>query len=100
MANTNSEFDKELDQLRSDMADLRKDMSALVKTMKDAGISEGQHLYEEAAERAKHARDAARKRATDTYSALEKEVEERPLTSILTAFGTGFVMGIILDRRH
>ena len=100
MANTNSEFDKELDQLRSDMADLRKDMAALVNTMKEAGINEGQQLYEEASERAKHARDEARKRATDTYSAIEKEVEERPLTSVLTAFGTGFVMGLILDRRH
>ncbi len=100
MANTNSDFDKELDQLRSDMADLRKDMAALVKTMKDAGVSEGRHLYEEAAERAKHTRDEARKRAADTYGTLEKEVEERPLTSVLTAFGTGFVMGLILDRKR
>lgn len=98
MANTDVE--KEMDQLRSDVAALRKDLASLVSTLKDVGIEEGQNLYERTAERAKHTRDEARRRASNTYGALEKEVEERPLTSVLTAFGTGFMIGMLLDRRH
>ena len=71
MANTNSEFDKELDQLRSDMADLRKDMASLVKTMKDAGVEQGQHFYEQAADRARHTRDEARKAFGRTLKRFE-----------------------------
>ncbi len=95
-----NEVDKELDQLRSDMVDLRKDMASLMKTMKEAGIQQGQQVYEQAAKRAKQTRDEASRFASDTYNALEKEVEDRPLTSVLTAFGTGFVLGLLLDRRH
>jgi len=41
-----------------------------------------------------------RARAEDVYETFGKEVEERPLTSVLTAFGVGFVVGMLLDHRH
>jgi len=94
------QINKEVDQLKNDIAALRADMSSLVKTLKDVGIDKGREYYDQATDRAHQASDTVRKRANDTYSAVGKEVEEHPLTSVLTAFGTGFVVGMLLDRRH
>jgi ElaB/YqjD/DUF883 family membrane-anchored ribosome-binding protein len=96
----NEEITKELDQLKSDIADLRDDVASLVKTLKDAGIEQGREAYNRAYERARHARDSVREQADEAYSAIGREVEEHPLTSVLAAFGTGFVVGMLLDRRR
>jgi ElaB/YqjD/DUF883 family membrane-anchored ribosome-binding protein len=94
------EINKELNQLKSDIADLREDMASLVKALKDAGIDQGRQAYDRAYERARRAGESVRERADEAYGAFGKEVEERPLTSVLAAFGTGFVVGMLLDRRH
>ena len=94
------DVDKEMNQLRSDVAELREDMAALVKTMKDAGVEQGHHFYDRAQERARETGEAVRERAHEAYNAVGREVEERPLTSVLAAFGTGFVVGMLLDRRN
>jgi ElaB/YqjD/DUF883 family membrane-anchored ribosome-binding protein len=96
----NEEITNELNQLKSDIADLRDDMASLLKALKDAGMDQGRNVYNRASERARRARDQVREQAEDTYSTLGREVEEHPLTSVLTAFGTGFVIGMLLDRRR
>lgn len=98
MATTN-EVDKELDQLKSDVATLREDMSTLIQTMKQAGMEEGREAYDRVQARARQTGEDARRRANEAYGIVGREVEERPLTSILAAFGTGFVVGMLLDRR-
>ncbi|MDZ7750357.1 MAG: DUF883 domain-containing protein [Gammaproteobacteria bacterium] len=98
MATTN-EFDKELEQLKTDVATLREDMATLIDTIKQAGLKEGSEAYEGMQTRARQAGADVRRRATEAYGAVGREVEERPLTSILVAFGTGFVVGMLLDRR-
>ena len=94
------EITRELNQLKSDMTELRGDMAALLRTLKEAGIDQGQDVYNRVYERARHAREAVREQADEAYSAIGREVEEHPLTSVLTAFGTGFVVGMLLDRRR
>lgn len=91
---------KELDQLRSDVADLKDDMASLVGTLKNAGIEQGRQYYNKAYEKARSAGDSVRDKADEAYGAFGREVGERPLTSALAAFGTGFVVGMLLDRRH
>lgn len=93
-------MDKEMDQVKTDIADLREDMATLLRTMKEVGMAEGQELYDRAYERSRRAGERVRERAGETYAAIGREVEERPLTSVLTAFATGFVVGMILDRRR
>jgi ElaB/YqjD/DUF883 family membrane-anchored ribosome-binding protein len=95
-----SNFDAELDQLKTDVADLRKDIVILIEAMKDAGVNRGKEYYDQAYQRAKEKGESVRHRASETYGAFGKGVEERPLTSVLAAFGTGFVVGMILDHRH
>jgi ElaB/YqjD/DUF883 family membrane-anchored ribosome-binding protein len=96
----NEELTRELNQLKSDIAGLRGDMASLVKTLKDAGIDEGREAYQRASERARRAGEAVREQANEAYTVIGREVEEHPLTSVLAAFGTGFVIGMLLDRRR
>lgn len=96
MAST--EVDKELDQLKSDVATLREDMATLIDTMKAAGMEQGREAYDRAYSRARQAGERVRERAGEAYGVVGREVEDRPLTSVLVAFGTGFVVGMLLDR--
>jgi ElaB/YqjD/DUF883 family membrane-anchored ribosome-binding protein len=96
----NEELNKELNQVKSDIAELREDMAELLRTMKDAGMAQGQEAYDRAYERARQAGESVKDKANEAYASLGKEVEERPLTSVLTAFATGLVVGIVMDRRH
>jgi len=96
----NEELNKELDQVKSDIAELREDMAELLRTMKEAGMAEGRDYYDRAYDRARQAGESVRDRANEAYASLGKEVEERPLTSVLTAFATGLVVGIVMDRRR
>jgi ElaB/YqjD/DUF883 family membrane-anchored ribosome-binding protein len=38
--------------------------------------------------------------STESYQAVERNVEQRPLTSVLAAFAAGAALGWILDRRR
>lgn len=82
-------IDQELNQLKSDMANLREDVATMVDTMKEAGIKKSRNYYD----RSREAGEKVSKRA-------RKEVENHPVTSVLSAFGTGFVVGMLLDRRQ
>ncbi len=94
------DINKEINQLKSDINDLRKDMASFVSALKNAGIDQGRQAYESAYESARRTGEKVRAKADEAYGAFGREVEERPLTSVLAAFGTGFVVGMLLDRRH
>jgi len=91
---------REVDQLKADIVALQADMASLIRTVKEAGIDQGREYYQIASERARETGESVRVRAAGAYDAAEKQVEEHPLTSVLTAFGSGFVVGMLLDRRH
>lgn len=93
-------IDQEMNKIKSDISDLRADMASLINALRDAGIEQGRQTYERAYERARHTGETVRSRTDEAYGMLGKEIEEHPLTSVLAAFGTGFVVGMLLDRRH
>ena len=43
--------------------------------------------------------NAISKTSTQSYEAVERNVEQRPITSVLTAFVAGAAIGWVLDRR-
>jgi len=96
----NKEINRELDQVKDDIANLREDMAALLKAVKASGVEQGKEFYDQAYERARRTGESVRDRAGEAYAALGREVEEYPLLSLLTAFATGFVAGMIMDRRR
>ncbi|MDX1625445.1 MAG: hypothetical protein R3323_02920 [Wenzhouxiangellaceae bacterium] len=89
-----SATEKELEELKKEFSALKGELSEIGRTVSriaHAAKDEGQERIRDAAEH-------SRERARQTVSALEKEVEERPMTSLAMALGIGFILGKLLDR--
>lgn len=86
--------DKELQDLKDELAKLKADMSSIADTMGKIA----RNSAEQGRERIKSAADQSRAQARESWGAFEKEVSERPMTSLAVALGLGFVMGKLLDR--
>jgi ElaB/YqjD/DUF883 family membrane-anchored ribosome-binding protein len=108
-----SEFQEELERLRSDFAALRTDVADLVDTLRELGIEKAEGMRSSLEEELRSRREELRRRVGDARTrskrALEDTVEEieegigrHPLTSLFAAFGIGFVLAKCMDlgRRH
>lgn len=92
----NRDLNQEMDELKGDLNSLREDISSLVDAMREEGAERGRSAYR----RAQRYKEEARERIDGAQERLGQEIEERPMTSILTAFGVGFTVGMLLDRRR
>jgi hypothetical protein len=81
----------ELEKIRNDVASLRADLARLVSTLTRNATGE---VSEEARRLYARLSDQGERSAR----AIAREVEERPLTTILLAFGIGFIGGSFLRR--
>lgn len=88
--------DEEVAKLRKDMDQLRADIGTLTTTFKDFGVQKGRA----AMARAKRTGDSLREEADAWRARADHEIEEHPMTSVLTSFGIGFLIGMLLDRRR
>jgi len=93
---TTDEFSKEMDQLKKDLAALRGDIGSLVTSVKVLAEKQGQSVVDLAHDAEKHVRDQTK----IAGESVEKYIEERPLTSALVAFGSGFVIGMLLSNKR
>ena len=107
MAQQESALSKEMEQLRKDFASLRSDLSGVVETLRNMGAEQGRNAYQRARQAGEQAYGQARATGEQAYGqaraaeqAVEREISERPLISVLGAFGVGFLVGVLLDRRH
>lgn len=103
------ELTKELEQMRSDMAALRADVAELAKVLKTMGTNKAESVKDTIEEEIQKRREAlrekldeARARGQEFKDSLEDRVETHPYTSLLTAFGVGFVLAKLmhLGERH
>jgi ElaB/YqjD/DUF883 family membrane-anchored ribosome-binding protein len=90
------DISKDIDQLKKDLAGLRADLGTLMAGVKELGLEQGRSAYE----RVRESGERARSQAQATQENVEHYIEERPLTSVLVAFGTGFVIGMLLGHRR
>jgi ElaB/YqjD/DUF883 family membrane-anchored ribosome-binding protein len=88
--------DEELTKLRKDMDQLRSDIGSLTEAFRELGVEKGR----EAMARARRAGASVRGDAEALRDRADREIEERPFTSVLMSFGIGFLVGMLLDRRH
>jgi ElaB/YqjD/DUF883 family membrane-anchored ribosome-binding protein len=88
--------DENVDNLRSEVNQLRSDLRSLSDSVKNLASERGERAYESVREGAA----AARKRAESAEKALEHQVEERPLTSILISFVGGLLAGLLIQSRR
>jgi len=86
--------DKEVQELRDEIAALREELSNIGNTVSNIAHS----ATDEGRERVRAAAEHSREQARQTWGAFEREVEERPMTSIAAALGIGFILGKLLDR--
>jgi ElaB/YqjD/DUF883 family membrane-anchored ribosome-binding protein len=85
---------KSAEDLQDELAQLRDDMSALMKTVSrvaDNGQREG-------IAKIKQAGTAATGQARQGIDTAEKTITQNPLISVLVAFGTGLLIGKLVKR--
>jgi ElaB/YqjD/DUF883 family membrane-anchored ribosome-binding protein len=93
-----SELEKELEKLRTDLTQLRADVAELTKVVKDIGVGKAESAKAALRERL----DEARSRGKTAVEDLEEEVQQHPYGSLLTAFGAGFIIAKLMQHgdRH
>lgn len=91
-------YNAEVQAIKDDIAGLRKDLQALVKTVADDQKTHGKEALDKARAEVNRLAGQARAKGSEGISAIETHIEERPFTSVLMAFGIGLVLGKILDR--
>jgi ElaB/YqjD/DUF883 family membrane-anchored ribosome-binding protein len=97
---------EELQSLREDLSDLRKDMTKLLRAIRndgtdklsDIGSRVGSTIHDKAAALRQHAEDIGA-RIGEHGKEAKKRVEEHPFKTAAAALGVGLLIGAIL-RRH
>jgi ElaB/YqjD/DUF883 family membrane-anchored ribosome-binding protein len=92
---TAAEFEAEMAAIRSDLAALREDIAAVARTAAAAA----QQQKDRAVEALEGKADDLMEKGEEMIAGLGREVEARPLMSVAAAFGIGFMLGKLLDRR-
>jgi ElaB/YqjD/DUF883 family membrane-anchored ribosome-binding protein len=92
---TTSNGGASVDDLKADLSNLQSDLSSVVETLKKLATQVG----EQNVGRAQKATAAAKQQISDASATAEHAIVERPFASVAVAFGIGFLIGKLLDRR-
>ena len=84
----------ETETLKKDIEQLRNDLAALAKSYRASGENHAQAGLDAARGKYDDLRREAGRHAQDVGS----EIEARPFTSVLAAFGIGLVLGKLIGR--
>jgi ElaB/YqjD/DUF883 family membrane-anchored ribosome-binding protein len=93
---------EEIDALKSSLKDLRGDISDLLSHalgLGRGGAHAARDTAADAVEQFKAKFTDLRSRGEDQVAAFERQIEQRPLSAALIAFGAGFLAGMLLSRR-
>jgi ElaB/YqjD/DUF883 family membrane-anchored ribosome-binding protein len=97
---------QDVDALKEDVKQLRRDLSSLSDTLKkiahegaDIGRARTQDELERLYEQFKETYDSVRRETGRARTGLEKEIEDRPFASLLGAFVVGIVLGKFMSTR-
>lgn len=95
----------DLDGLKSEIEQLRSDLGSLFEAVLDAGGEKAEEaestVREELTERLEQLRDSiaqAKERGEQAVESAQHTIEERPLISVLVAFGVGLLAGKFIGR--
>ena len=100
-----ADLQKEIEELRGDLANLRKDVAELVDTLVEFGKAGSGVAADKAQAEARRRLGqlsescaAVRERGSQATGRLKSCIEERPLASVAAALGVGVAFGKLLSR--
>ena len=96
MATTNS--GTEVEALKEDMKAVRKDIVALTQALSNEARGSLNRAAHSVSDSAHAASQAAQQAGREGVAAVSRQVETHPVTSLLTAAGVGFMLGLLLRR--
>lgn len=105
---TDKEVQTELKELKADLSNLRSDMASLMEALKKSGISKAEKLKDSVQDEIHHRREELRRLVkeaqasgksvmSDAVEEIGGKVEQHPMSSILAAFGVGFMIAKLMD---
>jgi ElaB/YqjD/DUF883 family membrane-anchored ribosome-binding protein len=100
------DLQKDLDAIKEDMTQLRSDLRELTQRLVEMGKDEVSNARNRVRSRARSLGQELRETLNDTgerglktVESVEQLMVERPVVSLLAAFGLGLIVGKLLDRR-
>ena len=84
----------ETDAIKKDMEALRKDLHELANSVR----ASGEKRYQDGLDQARGKYDELRHEANRRTKEFGAEIESRPFTSVMAAFGIGLVLGKLIGR--
>lgn len=100
-----SGYRDDLNTLRDDMAQLRKDIQSIGKHLRDDGRSAGQRARsrfedakDEAREKAEELKDRGEQRIHEQLDRAERVAHDHPLATAAALLGAGVILGQLLSR--
>jgi ElaB/YqjD/DUF883 family membrane-anchored ribosome-binding protein len=101
-ARRRTEAPPSFDTVVDDLGTLKRDIGRLVDQMKtgavDGASEAAQNLLNQLNERASDIYDNLSDQGERSVKAISRQVEERPITSLLVAFGVGMIVSRLLSR--
>jgi ElaB/YqjD/DUF883 family membrane-anchored ribosome-binding protein len=95
-----TEANKDIDHIRKDLASLRDDVTSLASSLKSSIKEVTATRGRDTLGRIEEFGERAKDRASVVKHAAERGVGEHPFATVLTTFGVGFLLGMLLDRRR
>lgn len=90
-----TQTDADIEKLRAEIAQLRSDMGNIGESVKTMVTSRGSAAYA----RVRESTEDLQKQAKEAIDSAAHQIEQRPLTAALTAFGIGVVLGVLFSRK-
>jgi len=94
-SNANSNAEADYDKLKEDLSAVRADLASLTESLSAMAKAQGHEGVEALQGAAKQAQAQAR----NTADSVGQHIAERPLSSVLVAFGVGLLLGRLLNRQ-
>ena len=98
----NAKLIQDIEHLKAELAKVRGDLKDVLSAAKEVGTSGTATLKDKVGEKLEDVKkviDTAKEKGAQVVEQAQTTIQERPLTSVLIAFGVGVLVAKLLSRR-